>query len=184
MEKRPLVFYSHLAIILHLLFDLHLCAQLPGWKFTPRFPEKRVSAEKQCQLEVSNSMRYLVHLRPRQDQPLSSTDVPAFHTFLRQLMQRKKIRLIPKMEQLVPGCGPHLIRLEVTMMTLVADLSPHHFLTIFKAMQTWPEYHGSPLKQVLTSGAVSMAVDDSTDQGAHKDGTDSSAPPAPVTERC
>ncbi|KAL8572561.1 hypothetical protein ACOMHN_040465 [Nucella lapillus] len=153
-ENPPASFYYHLAIVLHLLFDIHLCAQLPAWKFTPRFPEKRVLVTRRNRPEVSNSMRYLLRLRPHVEQSLAPADVPVFHSFLAQLMQKKNTRLIPKMEQLVSGCGPRLIRLDITMMCLVADMSPAQFLTVFKAMQMWPEYQGSPLKQLLASSAL------------------------------
>ena len=49
-------------------------------------------------LQVSNGMRYLVRLRPRREQSMLLSEIPVFYSFLGQVMQKKKLRLIPKME--------------------------------------------------------------------------------------
>ncbi|XP_070181899.1 dimethyladenosine transferase 2, mitochondrial-like isoform X2 [Littorina saxatilis] len=156
--------FSRLAIMLHLVFEIRLCAELPAWKFTPSFPEKRQKLEDDT---MSPSMRYLIRLRPHVEQQLPLSQIPVFLSFLSQVMSKKKQRFIPKMEQLIPGCGIHLIMSGFSMLAVIADVSPTQYVSIFKTMQTWPEYDGSPLKQHLAESAVSESVIDD-DEDSHK----------------
>lgn len=149
-ENRPTKKFSNLAVVLHLLFYIHKCTEVPGDMFTPIFPRRQSVARVKMPKETSDEMRYLVLFRPLTDPLLTSMEIPAFFGFVKQVLQKTRDRLIPKMEQLIPGCGIHLIILGITMMTKTGDLSITTLVDIFKAMQMWPEYEGSPMKQYLS----------------------------------
>lgn len=163
-ENRPTKKFTNLAIVLLLFFDVKLCAKFPGCKFTPSFPERRKKYVAQTVLpEVEDAVRYLVHFRPRSDPALAPTQIPAFYSFLKQVMHKRKDRFIPKMEQLISGCGIHLIVLGITMMTKTGDLPLAMLVDIYKIMQTWPEYKGSPMMQYLSDNTMSPHQEDPSD---------------------
>ncbi|XP_025105224.1 uncharacterized protein LOC112570809 [Pomacea canaliculata] len=162
MEKdRPLAHYSPFAMCLEVLFDIHLCSELPGWKFTPNFKTKKFKDENLV-AGVSSDMRYLIRLTPHSNvyDIIALSEVETFLNFLRQMMSKRTQRLIIRMEELVPNCGIRLIAAGHTMIEQTGDLSPYNFLQIFKEMKTWPEYDGSPMKHHLFDSAGHLFDDD------------------------
>ncbi|KAK7492318.1 hypothetical protein BaRGS_00016415 [Batillaria attramentaria] len=163
-ENRPTKKFTNLAIILQLVFDIQLCTKLPEGLFTPPFPQKRRKTKAHAVLpDLAENMRYLVRFRQHPQPLISTSELTVFSSFLKQLLQKRKDRIIPKMEKLIPGCGIHLILMGVSMMKKTGDLPIHLAVDIFRAMQTWPEYEGSPMKQHLSQTAGSMHDEEPTD---------------------
>lgn len=158
------IYFTHLGVTLGLVFDIQLCGQFPGWQFIPHFPEKRRVLAHQPFPSMSENMRYLIRLRARKEQIIPLTDIPIFYSFLSQILKCRKQRLIPKMEQLVPGCGIHLIVSGFSIMLPILDVSTDQFVFIFKAMQNWPEFEGSPMKAFLTDHRMPFMDDDHQDE--------------------
>ncbi|XP_046564079.1 dimethyladenosine transferase 2, mitochondrial-like [Haliotis rubra] len=145
------VFYNKVAVILYSFFDFKLVMELEHNKFAPPF-RKKIRKVTRLYPECDVNTKYLVQLsvKPNVEQILPPSEITTFAMFLKQLLFRRNDRFIPRMEQLIPGCGLHLIQARFSMMQLVMDLTPAQLLEVFKSLLTWPEYPDSPLSFILT----------------------------------
>ncbi|KAL5008392.1 hypothetical protein ScPMuIL_013973 [Solemya velum] len=127
-------FYSTQGIMLTLLFNMKHHLTLPASTFTPHFPGEKSLSEKSVRtIKVKKDDAHLLQLTPKADCCLTGDDVIKFQLFLQQLLSRgKNQRLIPRMEQWIPGIGIPLINLGCTMMQKMGDIDPDQLLEIYK----------------------------------------------------
>ncbi|XP_046343503.1 dimethyladenosine transferase 2, mitochondrial-like [Haliotis rufescens] len=144
------VFYNKVAVVIYSFFDFKLLMELEHNKFAPPFRKKKKKVTR-LYPECDVNTKYLVQLsvKPNIEQILPPSEITTFAMFLKQLLFRRNDRFIPRMEQLIPGCGLHLIQARFSMMQLVMDLTPAQLLEVFKSLLTWPEYPDSPLSFIL-----------------------------------
>ncbi|XP_041352605.1 dimethyladenosine transferase 2, mitochondrial-like [Gigantopelta aegis] len=157
-HDKSVLAYNTMSVLLHLLFDIKCHMEVSGNEFSPPFQnikrkKREIAIGKQL---VKYDMKYLLQMKPKEnwDSVLPALEIFKFSLFLKQLFHKKRMRLIPKMEQLVPGCGLHLILAGYTMVQEVGETSPEQFLQIYNDMQTWPEYQDSGLHFYLMEHAV------------------------------
>lgn len=140
--------YSSTIAAAYLLYDIEFIEEFDAKEFVPPFKTSKAVQDPEW---VDPTIRLLVKLTLKKDiQVLLPLDHHVhFFIFLRQLYMKKKNRMIPTMEMLVPGCGIRMLALNFTMMDIILRTKPEKLLMLYKHMIFWPEYQSSPLKNAI-----------------------------------
>ncbi|KAL3874956.1 hypothetical protein ACJMK2_037904 [Sinanodonta woodiana] len=151
--------YRPQPIMVNILYDWKVLLKLPAVSFWPPLYDVKFKKEevKYGSTVIRKNEIYLVQFTPKaslfQEHLLEVRDINACFMFLEQLLANKSRRLIPRIEQMVPGSGIELIKMGYTMVTLVADLkSPEEMVHLFKAIRNLPEFQASPLETLVLHG--------------------------------
>ncbi|KAK3608613.1 hypothetical protein CHS0354_042611 [Potamilus streckersoni] len=153
--------YGHMSIMVNVLYDWKVLLKLPDVSFSPPICDVKFKKEELQfgSTVIKKSEIVFVQLTPKanlfQEELLKVDEISAFCLFLVQLLAKKHHRLIPRMEELVPGCGLELIKLGYTMITMVRDIqTPEEMIHLFKAIRNIPEYQASPLETLILHDEV------------------------------
>ncbi|RZF42842.1 hypothetical protein LSTR_LSTR003666 [Laodelphax striatellus] len=127
--------YTPLSVLFQNTFDSELLLKIPRNVFLPVRKLKINRKSNHC-VKLANEegdLLYLIKITGRTEVAglreigLSS----AFFNFVSQVFNVKTNRLIPFLEQWMPGCGPKLISMGYTVYTLSGELNPEEAYSIF-----------------------------------------------------
>ncbi|XP_049805483.1 dimethyladenosine transferase 2, mitochondrial isoform X2 [Schistocerca nitens] len=114
---------------------------------------------------------YLVKIVARKD--FFEKVVPVEHLqplwyFLRTHMMSRRNRIVPQLEQWIPGCGPRLIIKGRSIFDQFGDLNPPELLSLFKEFISWPEFYQSNfLSSMETNFMKTELMSDEVDSSSH-----------------
>ncbi|XP_052105476.1 uncharacterized protein LOC127738314 [Mytilus californianus] len=100
---------------------------------------------------VTGSNGYLFHVVPRLHVIREVDNFHHLYKFLFQVISKKKReRLIPKICNMFPDSGIHLVCMGILMIDRLVDITPQQYLQIYTEMKTWPGYEESIIHSILT----------------------------------
>ncbi|XP_043480369.1 dimethyladenosine transferase 2, mitochondrial [Leptopilina heterotoma] len=85
---------------------------------------------------------YLVRIEPKIDlfDRISHKEIFPFYYFLKHHFQKTHTRVIPALENWIPGCGPRLIMNNFNIFTEFQDLDVEQLLKLYKEFSSFPEF--------------------------------------------
>ncbi|XP_063367717.1 dimethyladenosine transferase 2, mitochondrial [Cydia amplana] len=187
---------KHMAVptLFQLLFDFKILANVPKVHFLPwTYPttNKRVTLMDEHRL-------YLVNISQKRELPVPPEYLPLLWYFFKPHMFSKSTRVIPMLEQWIPGCGVWLItgqdppdtdrRLapgagdaplpHMTIFTEFGDLNLKQKITVFKKLISWPEFEQCPFRVSMENNlpkfVTAVEDDEKTSIGSPIDDIESS----------
>ncbi|KAL0819620.1 hypothetical protein ABMA28_007701 [Loxostege sticticalis] len=143
--------------------------------------------------ELEESRLYLVNITQKEELPCPSEYLPLLWYFFKPHMFSKSTRVIPMLEQWIPGCGVWLISGQdppdtnktiapgkddaelphMTIFTEFGDLTLKQKITIFKRFVSWPEFDQCPFKVTMENNlpkfVLNLEDEDKDNIGTHID---------------
>ncbi|XP_055957007.1 dimethyladenosine transferase 2, mitochondrial [Patella vulgata] len=125
--------------LFELLFDIKICHQVPISNIYPKYSKMKITKMAES---VNENVTYLIKFTPKPESfdILHPHEINKFILFLKQLLLKSSERLIPRMEELVPGCGMYLIKDGFSMMQSLKTITPKQCLQIFKLLPSIPYF--------------------------------------------
>ncbi|XP_074596104.1 mitochondrial transcription factor B2 [Brevipalpus obovatus] len=129
-------------------FDIECLGKFDWSNFHPpaKLPKKAVR---------DTQSAFLLSLTPKADLPdkFPAQHWPEFMEFLRFSIRRKE-RIIPFMEHMLPDCGPRLIKIGFRVCQTFRDLEPSDHVKLFREIMSWPDYESSNLASIFRERLV------------------------------
>ncbi|KAG7297932.1 hypothetical protein JYU34_018687 [Plutella xylostella] len=157
--------HKSLPAMFQLLFDTKVITKIPKTYYLPWMhpPDKKKASV------IDEYCLYLVNIKQKQQLPCSSDHLPLLWYFFRPHMISKSTRIIPMLEQWIPGCGVWLITGQdpaesraarapgphdaplphINIFTEFGDLTLPQKLTVFKKFISWPEFDQCPFRVTM-----------------------------------
>ncbi|XP_039281444.1 dimethyladenosine transferase 2, mitochondrial [Nilaparvata lugens] len=127
--------YTPLSVHFQNTFNTELLLKIPRNAFLPVKKLKINKKSSHCiQLaKEEGDLLYLIKVtgRPELARLRDLDQMSAFYNFVSQVFNVRTNRLIPFLEQWIPGCGPKLIAKGYTVYTLTGELKPEEAYSIF-----------------------------------------------------
>lgn len=162
----------------HLLFDYKSILKVPRKDF---IPWDNITTKKE---PIDKDYLYLVNIKRKDTLPCKKEHLQLLWFFFQKNTVGTHLRVIPSLEQWIPGCGVWLITGQdppntnktlsptehdaklphMTIFTEFGDLTTEQKLTIFKRFISWPEFELSSFETMMekmTSDAMVFSQDDS-----------------------
>ncbi|XP_050674992.1 dimethyladenosine transferase 2, mitochondrial isoform X2 [Leptidea sinapis] len=139
--------------------------------------------------EMDDHFLYLVNITQKEKLPCPPEYLPLLWYYFKPQTFSKTTRVIPMLEQWIPGCGVWLITGQdppdtiqhivssndaalphMTIFTEFGDLSLQQKLTLFKRFVSWPEFEQCPFRSTMESNLPKFAThlnDDEDKSEAH-----------------
>ncbi|CAH0400513.1 unnamed protein product [Chilo suppressalis] len=173
--------------LFQLFFDYKILTSVPKVHFLPwTYPpnNKKLSVMDECNL-------YLVNITQKDKLPCPPEYLPLLWYFFKPHMFSMSTKVIPMLEQWIPGCGVWLISGQdppdtnknispgeedaelphMTIFTEFRDLTLRQKLTVFKRFVSWPEFEQSPFKVTMENNLPKFIIpledDDKDSIGSH-----------------
>ncbi|XP_063831105.1 dimethyladenosine transferase 2, mitochondrial [Ostrinia nubilalis] len=191
LTDNQIQFSKHKSVpaLFQLFFDYKVLTTVPKVHFLPwAFPpsSKKSSVLDECNL-------YLVNITQKKELPCPSEYLPLLWYFFKPHMFSKSTRVIPMLEQWIPGCGVWLITGQdppdtnkkiapgkddaelphMTIFTEFGDLNLKQKITVFKKFVSWPEFEQCPFKVTMENNLPKFVLDldgeDKDNIGTHID---------------
>lgn len=146
------------------LFDLHFYGKFDRAAFIPWQNSSSVRNKNLCErFNLDLNKMYLIKLSPKKDlyETIPPDKLKMLWFFLKYHLRNKNNRVIPMMEQWVPGCGPRLILRGYDIFTEFSELSSDRLLELFVDFTQWPEFPSCSFKPAIqaTSGKIITPTD-------------------------
>ncbi|KAL0869095.1 hypothetical protein ABMA27_007402 [Loxostege sticticalis] len=181
--------HKSIPALFQLFFDYKVLTTVPRVHFLPwTFPpsSKKISV-------LEESRLYLVNITQKEELPCPSEYLPLLWYFFKPHMFSKSTRVIPMLEQWIPGCGVWLISGQdppdtnkniapgkedaelphMTIFTEFGDLTLKQKITIFKRFVSWPEFDQCPFKVTMENNlpkfVLNLEDEDKDNIGTHID---------------
>ncbi|CAG9789335.1 unnamed protein product [Diatraea saccharalis] len=179
--------HKSLPALFQLLFDFKVLGSVPKAHFLPwTYPPniKKLSVMDECNM-------YLVNITQKDKLPCQSEYLPLLWYFFKPHVFSMSTKVIPMLEQWIPGCGVWLISGQdppdtnknispgeddaelphMTIFTEFGDLTLKQKVTVFKRFVSWPEFEQSPFKVTMENNLPKFVLhldDDGKDNiGTH-----------------
>uniref|UniRef100_A0A8D8VC96 Dimethyladenosine transferase 2, mitochondrial n=1 Tax=Cacopsylla melanoneura TaxID=428564 RepID=A0A8D8VC96_9HEMI len=138
----PWNLYKPLAVLFQIIFHIELLSKVDRRSFVP-WPTPYKKTESKGNL--SEDSLYLIRIEGKKHlyQKLGKENIERVNTlqkFVTHVIGRKKQRIIPTIEQWVPGFGPHLIARNINVYDSFNKLTPDEIFDIFCMIQHIPGY--------------------------------------------
>ncbi|XP_029036572.1 dimethyladenosine transferase 2, mitochondrial [Osmia bicornis bicornis] len=130
-----------LYIMFNILFNYEIYGTVDRKAFIPQYKSKE--AKRKRVTKDDSSVLNVIKIEPKPDLfTLFKTkkNLIYFWHFVRYSFYKPNTRVIPTLENLVPGCGIKLIALNYNIFTEFGDLNPRQIYDLFVEFQSWPEY--------------------------------------------
>ncbi|XP_049954047.1 dimethyladenosine transferase 2, mitochondrial [Schistocerca serialis cubense] len=170
-SKASYRYYRSTTVIFQLIFEAMLLSKVPRKAFFPwitrNMGKKKLDEFKAAEEEYM----YLVKIVACKD--FFEKVVPVEHLqplwyFLRTHMMSRRNRIVPQLEQWIPGCGPRLIIKGRSIFDQFGDLNPPELLSLFKEFISWPEFYQSNfLSSMETNFMKTELMSDEVDSSSH-----------------
>ncbi|XP_077300370.1 mitochondrial transcription factor B2 [Arctopsyche grandis] len=163
--------YRATPVVFNTLFEHQMITKLPRKDYLPQHVIKptKVNTKKAELINSEKDYIYLVHICAKEKLPCPKENLPLFWYFCKHHLRNREYRIIPKLEEWIPGCGIWLITEQnppgtslqtlpnendeklphITIFTQFQDLSVGQKLTLFKKFISWPEFEQSPFRDTL-----------------------------------
>ncbi|CAH0728458.1 unnamed protein product, partial [Brenthis ino] len=182
--------------LFQLLFDFKVLNKVPKahflpWTYTPS--TKKLSV-------MDEYCLYLVRITQKEKLPCLPEYLPLLWYYFKPHTFSKSTRVIPMLEQWIPGCGVWLITGQdppdtnkklspdetdaklphMTIFTEFGDLNLQQRITVFKRFISWPEFEQCPFRVTMENNLPKLATalddddDDKSNIGAHIEEIESS----------
>ncbi|VVC91535.1 unnamed protein product [Leptidea sinapis] len=171
--------------LFQLLFSFKILTKVPKLHFLPWTVEQ---SNKKPSL-MDDHFLYLVNITQKEKLPCPPEYLPLLWYYFKPQTFSKTTRVIPMLEQWIPGCGVWLITGQdppdtiqhivssndaalphMTIFTEFGDLSLQQKLTLFKRFVSWPEFEQCPFRSTMESNLPKFAThlnDDEDKSEAH-----------------
>ncbi|KAF5297113.1 hypothetical protein FQA39_LY02693 [Lamprigera yunnana] len=144
--------YKFNCMLFQLLFDYTILGEYPRKSFLPWSSATE---------EFNDHIVYLVRIEGKRILPLKNEQLLHFYYFLKQISRKGNQRVIPTVENWLPGLGFDLITsyhkhkyYNLSIFTESKELSPHQLLFIFSKMLQHPEYSVSTFIALTESNLI------------------------------
>ncbi|XP_051166497.1 dimethyladenosine transferase 2, mitochondrial [Leptopilina boulardi] len=136
--------YNCRSVIFQSLFDYEKIETLPRKSFLPWLYKKTYlnQTNNKNLRKLKYEYVYFVRIEPKIDlyDNISQADLLTYYYFIKYHMQISHTRVIPALENWIPGCGPRLIMRNFTIYTEFQDLDVKQLLDLYKEFSSWPEF--------------------------------------------
>lgn len=173
--------------LFQLLFDYKLLSKVPKLHYLPWIS---ASAHKNDTV-LDEHFMYIVNIKQKDTLPCNAKYLPLLWYFFKPQTQSKSTRVIPMLEQWIPGCGVWLITEQdppdtnkslgptesdaklphMTIFTQFGDLNLQQKVTVFKKFISWPEFDQCPFKTTMESNLPKYVTAIESDGKDHRRGT-------------
>ncbi|XP_013184211.2 dimethyladenosine transferase 2, mitochondrial [Amyelois transitella] len=166
--------HKSLPALFQMLFDYKILTNVPKVHFLPwtyKQSGKRVTMMDEYRM-------YLVNITQKEKLPCPPEYLPLLWYFFKPHMLTKNTRIIPMLEQWIPGCGVWLISGQdppdinkeiapneddaklphMTIFTEFGDLTLRQKITVFKKFVSWPEFEQCPFRMTMESNLPKLVV--------------------------
>ncbi|XP_041969892.1 dimethyladenosine transferase 2, mitochondrial [Aricia agestis] len=169
--------------LFQLLFDFTVLDKVPKVHF---LPWTHSTATKKSNVIDENCM-YLVNIKLKDTLPCPPHHLPLLWYFFKPHTFSNSTRVIPKLEQWIPGCGVRLITGQeppadltpapaplphMNIFTQFSDLTLHHKLTVFRRFVSWPEFEQCGFRSAMENSLPKFATQLDDERAPHLDDVD------------
>ncbi|XP_045776377.1 dimethyladenosine transferase 2, mitochondrial [Maniola jurtina] len=170
--------HKSIPALFQLLFDFKVLNKVPKVHFLPwMFSENKAKSS-----IIEENCLYLVRITRKKTLPCAPRDLPLLWYFFKPQTFSKCTRVIPMLEQWIPGCGVWLITGQdppdtnkevapgrddaalphMTIFTEFGDLNLSQKVTVFKRFISWPEFEQCPYRVTMENNLPKFAshIDD------------------------
>ncbi|KAL3286537.1 hypothetical protein HHI36_001042 [Cryptolaemus montrouzieri] len=153
--------YKYLTILSKLFFDFELLEKLPRKAFLP-WESRRKYSSKTNLSALDEDKIYLTRFIWKKELHLPIDQLLPFYFFVKQLFKAGS-KIIPTLENWVPGCGENIILPkihhdvyyeDIGIHTEFRELTPHQILEVFREMSAHPSYAGSPFLDMVEAELI------------------------------
>ncbi|XP_023935840.2 dimethyladenosine transferase 2, mitochondrial [Bicyclus anynana] len=185
--------YKSVPALFQLLFDFKILDKVPKVHFLP-WMHNQNNAKSSV---IEDNCLYLVRITRKKTLPCEPRDLPLLWYFFKPHTFSKTTRVIPMLEQWIPGCGVWLITGQdppdtnkevgpgkddaalphMTIFTEFGDLTLAQKVTVFKRFISWPEFEQCPYRVTMENNLPKFALKIDEDKGhlaTHLDDMESS----------
>ncbi|CAK1550527.1 unnamed protein product [Leptosia nina] len=178
--------------LFQIMFNYKILEKVPKAHFLPwRYP---INSKKAC--VIDDNLLYLVKITQKETLPCAPSYLPLLWYFFKARTFSKSTRVIPMLEQWIPGCGVWLITGQdppdinediapnsndaplphMTIFTEFGDLTLPQKVTIFKRFVSWPEFEHSAFRATVENNLPKFAtqIDNDVSNETHLDEVDDS----------
>ncbi|CAH2045312.1 unnamed protein product, partial [Iphiclides podalirius] len=171
--------HKSIPALFQIFFDYKIITKVPIVHFLPWFHPP--STKKSSLLD--KHLMYLVNITQKKQLPCPSEYLPLLWYFFKPHTFSKSTRVIPMLEQWIPGCGVWLITGQdppdsnkviapskddaplphMTIFTEFGDLNLEQKITVFKRFVSWPEFEQCPYRVTMENNLpkfISQLEDD------------------------
>ncbi|CAH2258298.1 jg10524 [Pararge aegeria aegeria] len=185
--------HKSMPALFQLLFDFKILNKVPKVHFLPWMLGQNTMKSS----VIEENCLYLVRITRKMSLPCAPKDLPLLWYFFKPQTFSKTTRVIPMLEQWIPGCGVWLITGQdppdtnkkvgpgkddaalphMTIFTQFGDLTLHQKVTVFKRFISWPEFEQCPYRVTMENNLPKFAAnvdDDKNNIAAHIEDMESS----------
>lgn len=181
-------YYRSTTVIFQLIFEATLLLKVPRNAFFP-WIYKNVGKKKVEEFKAEEEeYMYLTKMVARKDffeEVVPVEQLQPLWYFLRSHMMSRSNRIVPQLEQWIPGCGPRLIIKGRSIFDQFGDLNPPELLSLFKEFVSWPEFYQSNfLSSMETNFMKTELMADEVDNPSHFPADGDNEPDADTVLHC
>ncbi|XP_076098553.1 dimethyladenosine transferase 2, mitochondrial-like [Mytilus galloprovincialis] len=149
-----LKYFLPFPMMMHQLFKIKYIDKVPLTSLN-LLPVRKFQELKLPDDVVTGSNGYLFHMVPQLNVIREVDNFHHLYKFLFQIITKKKReRLIPKICNMFPDSGIHLVCMGILMIDRLVDITPQQYLQIYTEMKTWPGYEESIIHSMLSDSDI------------------------------